>query len=128
MKTDVDQAAVFIFGIRRARISDMQRRFRIDYNTARKLIADLEATELIEPMNDEGWRPINWHNPTWLSIAKRPELWVQHAVTALQGEYSCREEQGLWLYIHEVYGNERIVARFDSEKAADDYQARNCID
>ena len=53
-----DQAVVFVLETRRASISAVQRKFRIGYNRAARLIEAMEDAGLVSEMNSNGNREV----------------------------------------------------------------------
>ncbi len=53
-----DEAVAFVFETRRASISAVQRKFRIGYNRAARLIETMEHAGLVTPMNSNGSREV----------------------------------------------------------------------
>ena len=53
-----DQAVAVVTSSRRASISSLQRRMRIGYNRAARIIEDMEAAGVVSPMNSAGNRQV----------------------------------------------------------------------
>ena len=53
-----DQAVEFVVESRRASISSIQRKFRIGYNRAARLIETMEENGIVSPMNSNGSREV----------------------------------------------------------------------
>ena len=55
-----NQAVEFVVETRRASISSVQRKFRIGYNRAARLIETMEENGIVSPMNSNGSREVLW--------------------------------------------------------------------
>ena len=55
---DSNQAVEFVVESRRASISSIQRKFRIGYNRAARLIETMEENGIVSPMNSNGSREV----------------------------------------------------------------------
>ena len=53
-----NQAVEFVIESRRASISSIQRKFRIGYNRAARLIETMEENGIVSPMNSNGSREV----------------------------------------------------------------------
>ncbi len=53
-----DEAVAIVTSSRRASISSLQRRMRIGYNRAARIIEDMEASGVVSPMNNNGSREV----------------------------------------------------------------------
>ena len=53
-----NEAVEFVIESRRASISSIQRKFRIGYNRAARLIETMEENEIVTPMNSNGSREV----------------------------------------------------------------------
>ena len=53
-----DEAVAIVTSSRRASISSLQRRMRIGYNRAARIIEDMEASGVVSPMNSNGSREV----------------------------------------------------------------------
>ena len=53
-----NEAVEFVIETRRASISSIQRKFRIGYNRAARLIETMEENGIVSPMNSNGSREV----------------------------------------------------------------------
>ena len=53
-----DEAVRFVIETRKAAISGVQRRLKIGYNRAARLVEAMEAAGLVGPLQSNGWREI----------------------------------------------------------------------
>ena len=53
-----DEAVAFVTEAQKASISSVQRKFRIGYNRAARLVETMEASGVVSPMNNNGSRDV----------------------------------------------------------------------
>lgn len=81
-----------IYGSKRIPIGYLQRKYRIGYNAAYRLITPLVEEGLISPILANQPCVFNWEHQGWQEIAKQRHLWQPWALCAAEPKFFCDEE------------------------------------
>lgn len=82
-----------IYGYKRIPISFLQRKYRISYNTAHRLVEPLLVEEgLMNPILPNQSDVFNWQHQGWQEIAKQRHLWQPWALCDAEPMIFCDEE------------------------------------